>query len=552
MRFTPDTLPKPANGPGTILDAGDALVIGAGLAGLSTALGLEGRRVTVLSPAPLGDGCASAWAQGGIAAAVGPDDSPALHAADTEAAGAGLVDARIARLLAEEAPARIADLARLGVPFDRDAGQFVLSREGAHSTNRVVRVAGDRAGAAVMETLTARVAEAPLIQVLEGLVALDLALANGRVEGVFAARADGTGGLLFLKAKHVVLATGGLGGLYAITTNPPQAMGGGLGLAARAGAAIADAEFVQFHPTAIAGPLDPAPLATEALRGEGAILVTARGERFMPQVHPLAELAPRDVVARAIAERIGRGERVFLDCRQAIGARFAERFPTVHALCAKAGIDPVAEPIPVEPAAHYHMGGVATDADGRSSLPGLWAVGEVASTGAHGANRLASNSLLEATVFGARAARAILAEAPAGDRGLPHIPAPPPGPRRPADPAPVLASVERLRRLMTRCVGVVRTEDGLARAAADILQIERFEARTLQVPTPLRNALAAAKLVTAGAILRRESRGGHFRADFPQSDPGQKVRRMLTLSEAERVLADAAEPLAPAAALTGA
>ena len=305
-----------------------------------------------------------------------------------------------------EALERIADLVGYGAPFDRKAdGSLALGREAAHSLPRIVHVKGDGAGAAISATLAARASEADCITLLEGFHAIELAMEGGRVTGIFARSGIGHDARLILfRARAVILATGGLGALYAVTTNPLEARGEGLGMAARAGALIADPEFVQFHPTAIAVGRDPAPLATEALRGEGAVLIDDRGNRFMTDLHKDAELAPRDIVARAIHRQILSGRKVFLDCRTAIGAEFPHHFPTIYAACMAAGIDPVAAPIPVAPAAHYHMGGIASDAAGRSSLPGLWAVGECASTGLHGANRLASNSLLEGLIFGARVA----------------------------------------------------------------------------------------------------------------------------------------------------
>jgi len=316
-------------------------------------------------------------------------------------------------VVAAEAPDRIADLLRYGVPFDRDLeGHFVLSREAAHSQKRVVRVSGDRAGAAIMQSLIAAVRATPSIRVLERYEAIDLIMDAGsggaaRATGVrLVAGADdkGRGTFDFLPASAVVLATGGAGALYSVTTNPIYARGEAIAFAARAGAVIADAEFVQFHPTAIDAKVDPAPLASEALRGEGATLINGKAERFMSKLDPAGDLAARDIVARGVFAEIAAGRGAFLDCRTAIGSAFPRAFPTVYEHCRAAGIDPVTQPIPVAPAAHYHMGGVSTDLSGRTSLEGLWAVGEVASTGLHGANRLASNSLLEAAVLGARAA----------------------------------------------------------------------------------------------------------------------------------------------------
>ncbi|GMG84680.1 L-aspartate oxidase [Paralimibaculum aggregatum] len=512
----------------TSYQTGGALVVGAGLAGLFTALKLAPLPALVLSPQPLGQGASSAWAQGGVAAALAAGDSAAAHAADTVAAGAGTVDAGVAAAVAAEAAARIMDLVALGTPFDRDAGgALVQSREAAHSAARVVRVRGDTAGRAIMEALIAAVRATPSIRVLEGVAAESLLLEAGRVAGV-RARA---GGLRFaLRAPAVVLATGGIGGLYAVTSNPAGVAGQGLGMAARAGAVIRDPEFVQFHPTGLAVDARPVPLASEALRGEGAWLIDETGARVMAGI-PGGELAPRDVVARALHRHIAAGHRVFLDTRAAIGAAIDRQFPTIAASCRAAGIDPVAEPIPVQPIQHYHMGGVATDAEGQTSLDRLWAVGEVACTGLHGANRLASNSLLEALVFGARAAAAIRRAVPEaagpGDAiSLPAGAAPGPG-----DPWP-----EALRLAMTAEVGLERDGPGLTRALAEIARHEAASAEP-----GLRNMTAAATLVAAAALRRRESRGGHARRDHPEPSPAQERPTLLTLAEAEAVRRDAAQ-----------
>ena len=333
----------------SIVETDGALILGAGIAGLFTALKLSPMPSIVLAGTRPGLSGSSAWAQGGIAAAMGEDD-------------------------------RIEDLIALGTPFDRKAdGSLALGREAAHSLPRIVHVKGDGAGAAISATLAQRANAADGITLLEGFHAVELAMENGRVTGIFARSGLGADARLILfRARAVVLATGGLGALYAVTTNPLESRGEGLGMAARAGAMISDPEFVQFHPTAIACGRDPAPLATEALRGEGAVLVNARGERFMTAIHNDAELAPRDIVARAIHRQILSGQNVFLDCRAAIGTDFPDHFPTVYAACMAGGIDPVRQMIPVAPAAHYHMGGIASDAQGRSSLPGLWVVGECA------------------------------------------------------------------------------------------------------------------------------------------------------------------------------
>ncbi|HEY4942412.1 MAG TPA: L-aspartate oxidase [Rhizomicrobium sp.] len=514
----------------SIIACKGALILGAGIAGLFTALKLSPFPATVLAGTRPGVSGSSAWAQGGIAAAVGAGDSWQSHAADTRHAGAGLCDRDIANLVAREASARIDDLLALGVPFDRKAdGALAVGREAAHSANRIVHIKGDRAGAEISRTLAERALATPSITLMEGFHAIELALEDGRVTGLFARTGIGPNTRLVLfRSPAIVFATGGLGALYAVTTNPLESRGEGLGMAARAGAIVADPEFVQFHPTAIDIGRDPAPLATEALRGEGAILIDENGRRFMPDIHPDAELAPRDVVARALHRERASGHQTFLDCRQAIGASFAERFPTVYGACIAAGIDPATQPIPVAPAAHYHMGGIASDERARASLDGLWAVGECAATGLHGANRLASNSLLEAIVFGARAADDIAGTVAArAGHGTP------PAPKRFASPAPPHV----LREAMTRLVGLERDEGGLGQALAVIAQVERAGGNE----PALLNMTAAAKLVAAAALVRRESRGGHFRRDYPHTDAvGQ--RSFLTLAHACQILNSANQP----------
>lgn len=508
--------------------SGDIIIAGAGLAGLFTALRLAPRLVTVVAAAPLGEGAASAWAQGGIAAAVGLGDTPEAHAADTIRAGHGLVDEHVAHLVASEAADRVRDLLGYGVPFDRDtAGRFILSREAAHGSNRIVRVSGDRAGAAIMGALVAAVRRTPSICVLEGFSAEALILETGRAVGV---RLTGAAGAVheFGPASAVVLATGGIGALYETTTNPHFARGEALAFAARAGALIADAEFVQFHPTAIDIGADPAPLATESLRGEGAVLVDRDGQRFMARQHADAELAPRDVVARAVFDEIAAGRGAFLDCREAIGSRFADAFPTVNGLCWAAGIDPARELIPVAPAAHYHMGGIATNHAGRTSIPGLWAVGEVASTGLHGANRLASNSLLEAVVFGSRAATDIASlsgGAAPGRADLRLIG------RSRVDSDARAEAIGALRRLMSRYAGVVRDGPGLRYVMSTLAGIAG-EARG---DTLVANMALAARFLTGAALLRLESRGSHMRRDFPAIGTESARRSFLGITDIEEI-----------------
>ena len=476
----------------------DILIVGGGLAGLFLALKLAPRRCTVIALAPLGQAAASAWAQGGLAAALSPQDNPALHAIDTIAAGAGIVDPVVAQLIAEEGANRVRDLLELGVPFDRTAdGELALSLEAAHSRARVARVSGDLAGKAIMESLTYAVAASAHIEVIDRVKALALLQdTNGRIAGVLAQ--DAAGKTIELHARETVLCAGGSGGLYAITTNPRSSQGDAMAMAYTAGALIADPEFVQFHPTAIDIGRDPAPLATEALRGEGAKLVDRTGRAFMADYHPLGDLAPRDEVARAIHSERAAGRGAFLDCRAAIGAHFPDHFPTVFETCRSAGIDPREQAIPVAPAMHYHMGGVVTDLWARTSLEGLSACGETASTGAHGANRLASNSLLEAVVFAERAARRLR------ESNLPEAVAS----TAVAPPELNELSLVELRKRMHGQVGVVRDAAGLG-ATLDWIAAAKTNVGEAR-------ALVASHLITAGALARKESRGGHYRSDYPE------------------------------------
>jgi L-aspartate oxidase len=500
--------------------AGRPVIIGAGLAGMMTALRLAPEPVVLLSKAPLGADSSSAWAQGGLAASCGADDTPALHAADTRAAGDGLCDPDIVERITKAAPAAIDALSRLGVRFDRSPdGALALGLEAAHSRHRIVHADGDGTGKEIVRALADAVRRTPSIAVLEGFEARRLLVADGAVSGLLAASRDGAA---MLAGDRVVIATGGVGGLFSLSTNPQGSFGEGLALAARAGAVLADLEFIQFHPTALASPLRPAPLISEAVRGEGAVLVDETGRRFLAD-EPGAELAPRDVVARGVWRHLASGHRVYLDARCALGAGFATRFPEIAASCRAAGIDPAIDLIPVEPAAHYHMGGIAVDAAGRSSVAGLWACGECASTGLHGANRLASNSLIEAAV-----GAGWVAESVAGAVRSRRSPQPRPTVLPPAaDPSAV-------RDVMSAGVGVLRDAEGLR---ATIRALLPLAAGCGKAGDPALVGL----MIAVAALRRQESRGAHWRTDFPARDarPARATLRLdHALSEARELAAD--------------
>jgi L-aspartate oxidase len=499
------------------------VVVGAGIAGLMAALKLAPMPVTVLCKRRLGSGSATDWAQGGIAAALGADDSPSLHAIDTQRAGAGISDARIVKILTSDAPARIEELLELGATFDRDeSGELALGREAAHQRRRIVKAGGDATGHEILNTLIAAVRKAPWIEIVENVTADDVIVQSGRVAGVYAH--ENRGGANAYLAPAVVLATGGIGRLYRYTTNPVEATGDGIAMAARAGAMLADMEFVQFHPTALAIGKDPMPLVTEAVRGEGAVLLNDLGERFMLAIHPDAELAPRDVVARAIFEQLQRGRLVGLDARNTIGAAFPHEFPTVFGFCQAAGIDPRTARIPVAPAAHYYMGGIAVDEWGRASIEGLWACGEASATGVHGANRLASNSLLEALVYGSRVAENIASNqtdvALADPQSRIYAVEPEP---------PEIQAASDLRNVMYANVGLVRNEFGLREALSRINELRRDFPNAAN---ELRNLLVVARLIAEAALARKESRGSHYRSDHPSTNEALAKRSFTRLVSA--------------------
>ena len=483
------------------------LVVGSGVAGLHSAWrAAASSDVVVLTKMSLFHS-ATAYAQGGIAAALGAGDSPELHRQDTLAAGGALCDAEAVEVLVKEGPARVRELHAAGARFDLEpGGDFKLGREAAHSRHRIVHAHGDQTGAEVARTLVERVRESPRVQVMEHARVLDLIVDGERCCGV---RASVRGQAVEVVADATVLAAGGCGQGYLYTTNPVVATGDGFAIAHRAGVRLADMEFVQFHPTALDTPENPLALISEAVRGEGAVLVNDAGHRFMPDRHELAELAPRDVVAREIFRERQKGGRVWLDAR-AIGAAFEQRFPGIFALCSARGIDPRADLIPVTPAAHYMMGGVVTDLAGRSSLPRLYACGEVSNTGVHGANRLGSNSLLEGLVFAERVARDL--------ESTPKLVRPP---RRGSWEVPLLTdrgaaqvAANRVRREMWEKAGIDRTADGLRSCVAELSDVE---SRLPEGATEERNMAQSARLIAEAALLREESRGGHFRSDYPRA-----------------------------------
>ncbi len=485
------------------------VIVGTGIAGLWTAwrLASEGQAVVVVTKETLADS-ASAWAQGGIAVALGPGDSPSQHAADTLAASDGLADPEAVRILTSEGPDRIYELLALGARFDRGPdGRLRFGLEAAHTRPRIIHAGGDRTGAALIGCLAQVVRQHPAIELLEHTEVTAILAAGGRVAGVVALPRGGTA--YALPAAAVVLATGGVGQLYEVTTNPRVATAYGWALAHQAGAQLRDIEFLQFHPTALKLPgVNPAPLVSEAVRGAGALLVDREGRRFAHQADPRGELAPRDVVARAVASADA-GGGAWLDARQI--PDFAARFPGITAMLAQYGLDASRDLLPVAPALPYAMGGILTDLEGRATCPGLWAAGEVASTGVHGANRLASNSLLEGLVFADRAGRALAVElrkAPAASPDLPAVAAEPDGG---ADDG--CEEIRRqMRETMTADVGLHRTEASLLHAELELARLTRV---TPSGAWRTHHQLLVARLITTAARRRRESRGGHRRLDYP-------------------------------------
>jgi len=511
----------------------DFLIVGSGIAGLSAALdAAEFGSVAVVTKDALQEG-STFYSQGGIAVALDADDSPAYHLEDTLNAGAGLCNREAVSVLVTEGPRCVRKLMQRGAKFDADArGQLLLGREGAHRTRRIVHAHGDSTGREVMRALMARARERG-IAIFENTFTVDVLTTEGRCVGALALEASGQ--LRIFQAKATILATGGCGQLYRVTTNPPVVTGDGMAMAFRAGAAVRDMEFVQFHPTALAAPREPKFLISEAARGEGAILRNIHGERFMPRYHPMAELAPRDIVARSILEECRRtgSDHALLDLTAHPATFIAQRFPCIYETCVAHGYDPSQQPIPVSPAAHYMMGGVKTDTHGATEIRGLYACGEVANTGVHGANRLASNSLLEGLVFGARAVTAarryikrmrderlgMRVCSPALRRSYKH-----------RIPYPDVASVRSaLQNLMWQHVGILREGEGLRAAQKQIREWMAWLEQPLP-PSPealeLADMLTVASLITRAALRRTESRGAHTRKDYPQRDDARWTKHI--------------------------
>ncbi|MGH8791676.1 MAG: L-aspartate oxidase [Stackebrandtia sp.] len=511
----------------------DVCVVGSGVAGLTTALYLReaGLHVTVVTKVDIDEG-STRWAQGGIAAVLDPLDSPDAHARDTVVAGVDLCDEAAVDVMVAEGPERVRELIHAGARFDRHPdGSLMLTREGGHRARRIIHAGGDATGAEVQRALHEAVRRDPWIRLIEHALVLDLLRdRQGKVCGVSLhvlgeGTEDGVGGVL---SRAVVLATGGMGQIYASTTNPAVSTGDGVAAALRAGAAVADVEFVQFHPTVLylPGSRDRQPLISEALRGEGAHLVDGEGERFMVGAHELAELAPRDVVAKGATRVMRRegGDNVWLDARHLGKETLESRFPTIVASCRAVGVDPVVDLIPVAPAAHYASGGVRSDLRGRSSVPGLYACGEVACTGVHGANRLASNSLLEGLVFARRIASDIAADPPAQTDPVPGD----------ADtPSWVVSTTMRegLQRAMSSGAGVLRSADSLAETASVLRELgERRSERPRTATWEVTNLVTVASALTAAAYARRETRGCHWREDYPDADPDWRGRLSAALT----------------------
>ncbi len=496
----------------------DFVVIGSGIAGMYTALHLASAgSVSLLTKGKLISG-STLYAQGGIASAIGDRDNPDFHFQDTVKAGAGMCNEQAVRILTSEGPERIKELMRLQVPFDYIDGDLAFAKEGAHSFPRVLHAGGDATGKALSSVLANHVQQKKQIEIIEDTIAVDLLVSEqGRCTGILAM--DSRNQRLFIiYAKAVILATGGAGQVYKYTTNPPEATGDGIAMAARAGAQTSNLEFVQFHPTALNHPALPGFLISEAVRGEGGILRNSLGERFMPNYHPQAELAPRDIVARAIEDQLRKTEGVFLDVTHLGLEFFSQRFPSIYRTCKKIGLNPAKQWLPIAPAAHYLMGGIAVDINGRTGISGLYACGETACTGVHGANRLASNSLLEAVVFGYRTAYAVIQQA---DKITVDITECQMFSKNQQNgwTEELLKKNNELKNLMQDYVGVIRSEAGLKRALKEIkkmLPLLYMHSKTIET-IELQNKIITAYLIISAALVRKKNCGAHYVGDFSRA-----------------------------------
>ena len=506
----------------------DALIVGSGIAGLRAAIEIarRGKRAAILTKDGPTDS-SSDKAQGGLAAVLSDDDEVALHYEDTLAAGDGLCSESAVRVLVEEGPARAIELIEWGALFDREGARLALTREAAHSKSRILHARGDSTGHEIVRALVEKARSTPGIVLLPQMFSIDLVLQAGRSVGLLALDERRQRPVL-LRSPSVVLSTGGAGQVYRETTNPPQATGDGMAMAYRAGAEMMDLEFVQFHPTALLLPGAPRFLLSEAMRGEGGRLVNDRGEPFLAAIDPRGDLAPRDVVARGIADEMKRtgSNSVFLDMSARDAGFVRGRFPGIAATCARFGLDIGKDRLPVAPCAHFMMGGVKTDLWGRTSIPGLYAAGEVACTGVHGANRLASNSLLEGLVFGARAGQALLADRPTDAAGASESAEQAQtlaGAVRSMADASAPAAVAELKSRMWEGAGIVRDAAGLAAAIGAILELESGlrERAPTRAGLEARNMLFVGRLIAESALRREESRGSHFRSDFPRPHSGR-------------------------------
>lgn len=514
----------------------DVIVVGSGISGLMLAISLFPRKVTLVTKKNLGEMSSSAWAQGGIAAAVGKDDNPEIHFRDTIEASSGLNDKNVVKLITKDAPNIVNFLEKINIKFDKnESKEFLLSIEAAHSKRRVLKINGDQSGKFIVQKLIKHAKSQNHITFLENISIDHIIQKENKCEGVVGHinKKELVDNLVYLQAPNVVLATGGIGSIYAHTTNPRDIYGEGVAMAARAGAVLSDMEFVQFHPTSLDIGLDPAPLLTEAIRGEGAFLVDELDNRFMKSIHQNFELAPRDVVARAIFQHKLKGRSTFLDCRHFKKGSFKNMFPSAWDFLNKAKIDSEKELIPITPAAHYHMGGVKVDLFGKTSVDGLWACGETSSTGAHGANRLASNSLLEAFVFAKKIAETIN-QHPTKYNVLKSINIDNYFPKeKTLSKIRAKKYIWQLRSAMMRYVGVERNRNSLEQA---FIEFDKIERESEHLSAKLKDMILISRLITYAAIEREESRGTHFRSDFLKTDPTFNKRKEFKVTDMNNFL----------------